>query len=65
MAEEEATQAPQEEEAPNNDVKPDIKPEVQHLTLTVVHQVSLEISPVAFNNLHPSPRISATTPWYI
>jgi hypothetical protein len=34
MADEEATQAPQE------DVKPGIKPEVQHLTLTVVHQVS-------------------------
>ena len=42
MADEEATQAPQE------DVKPDIKPEVQHLTLTVVHQVSL-----GCHHLHP------------
>ena len=35
MADEEATQAPQQ------DVKPEIKQDVQHLTLTVVHQVSL------------------------
>jgi hypothetical protein len=34
MAGEEATQHPQE------DMKPDIKSELQHLTLTVVHQVS-------------------------
>ena len=34
MADEEATQAPQQ------DVKPEIKQDVQHLTLTVVHQVS-------------------------
>ncbi|CAK0787614.1 hypothetical protein CVIRNUC_010836 [Coccomyxa viridis] len=32
MADEEATQAPQQ------DVKPEIKQDVQHLTLTVVHQ---------------------------
>ena len=65
MAEEEATQAPQEEEAPVKDVKPDIKPEVQHLTLTVVHQVDLGIPPAAFNNLHNSSRLIATTPWYV
>lgn len=40
MADEEATQAAQE------DVKPDIKPEAQHLTLTVVNQVSLGVPSV-------------------
>ena len=43
MAEEEATQQPQEKEIPQEDVKPEVKPEPAHLTLTVVHQVGLRI----------------------
>ena len=67
MADEEATQAPQEDKAPQEDVKPDIKPEPSHLTLTVVHQVNPATActtPRRTHGMRPAPCRAPDTSYY-
>ena len=43
MTDEKPTQAAQGANSPQQDVKPDVKAELSHLTLTVVHQAGLQL----------------------